>query len=259
MRDSNIKRDNYNTESEIISIDEYPVFKDFEYDLMDDKDYKKYIIDIKRFVRNSIEYKRLREYLKNYVDMDKCAIYENVTNAQTGRIKIHIHHQPFTIEDIIRIVVRKRMSKSETLNIPDVAYEVLYLHYNGFVGLIPVSETVHELIHNKYIFISLDIVYGDWKKFYNMYNEYLDDYEELIDENIEKSKECRALGVAGIDVLNKKYIYLNTSKLYNLPEDKEIIKTMKDRVKEIKDSPKIYENKKIKPLHYINESKNSIF
>mgnify|MGYP000010146059 CR=1 FL=1 len=48
-------------------------------DLMDDKDYKKYIIDIKRFVRNSIEYKRLREYLKNYVDMDKCAVYENVT------------------------------------------------------------------------------------------------------------------------------------------------------------------------------------
>ena len=79
------------------------------------------------------------------------------------------------------------------------------------------------------------------------------------DENVKKSKECRALGVAGIDVLNKKYIYLNTSKLYNLPEDKEIIKIMKDRVKEIKDSPKIYENKKIKPLHYINESKNSIF
>ena len=80
------------------------------------------------------------------------------------------------------------MACGEDLDIDSVAYEVMFLHYNGLVGLIPLSATVHELVHNKYLFVPLDRVYGYWEDFYNMYFEYMDEgLIELVRENKEKT------------------------------------------------------------------------
>ena len=258
MRDSKIIKDNYNSKPEIIKIDDMPYFDIMEYDLMDEKDFKHYIIDIKREIHNSIEYRRMVKFMREFMDMDRCAFYENVTNAETFRIKIEIHHHPFTIEDIIRIVVKKRMACGEDLDIDSVAYEVMFLHYNGLVGLIPLSATVHELVHNKYLFVPLDRVYGYWEDFYNMYFEYMDEgLIELVRENKEKTLSYDEKGE--IDVLKQKHIYLNTEALYNMPNTKEMIRYMQNKINDIKNNNS-YDPPKRKMLSYKNEkSNNSIF
>lgn len=141
------------------------------YDLYDEKEFKKYINDIERIVRNSREYKVYIQYLRNYMDMNTSLFSPNVTNSQTTKIKIEIHHTPFTLFDITMTVFNKRSRCGESLNVFLVAKEVAYLHYFLYVGLIPLSKTEHKLVHNQSLLVPLDKVLGRYKEFIEMYRE----------------------------------------------------------------------------------------
>ena len=260
MRDSNIINDNFNSEPELITIDDIPEYSHVDYDIMDEKDFKKYMKDIERSVRGSIEYQLMVQYLRENMDMNACSIYENVNNINTAKIKIHLHHHPFSLWDICVIVYRKRADYNEDLSVEAVAKEVMHLHYNMLVGLIPLAETPHELVHNKYLFIPLDRVFGMWNTFYTMYQKYIDDdYKGLIEENIRKTEEYNE-SQEELGILNKKYIYLDTSNAYDTPNFDKVINDMDKRIKDID-----YENEqRFKPkynqgpLIYADDS-NSIF
>lgn len=261
MRDSNIIRDNFDKEPEVILIDEVPEYNYKDYDLFDEKDFRKYITDVERMVRNSMEYRSMVKYLRENMDMNKCSFYENVNNIDTYKIKIHLHHHPFTLYDLALIVYRKRLAFGEDIDVEDVAKEVMHLHYNMLVGLIPLAETPHQLVHNKYLFIPLDRVYGQWENFYNMYSDYMDDdYKSLIQENIEHSKAYKE-SEEELGILNKKYIYLDVTGAYDLPDFKSVIESMSKKIAQInEENNKIFNPKpKRKILHYVNESNNSIF
>ena len=66
----NIYSDNGMT---IIDIPNMSFFEYEQYDLMDEKDFKHYISDLERIVRNSFEYRTLINYLKNTEGMDVCS------------------------------------------------------------------------------------------------------------------------------------------------------------------------------------------
>ena len=261
MRDSNIIKDDFNSEPEIIIIDEVPEYNHKDYDLYDEKDFKKYITDIERMVRNSIEYKNMVKYLRENMDMNKCSFYENVNNIDTFKIKIHIHHHPFTLYDLALIVYKKRSSYGEDIDVEDVAKEVMHLHYNMLVGLIPLAETPHQLVHNKYLFVPLDRVYGAWEDFYNMYSDFIeDDYKELINENIARTAAYKETEEE-LAVLNKKYIYLDITGAYDLPDFQAVINSMNKKIAQINEenNKRFDPTKKRKILYYENESNNSIF
>lgn len=173
-------RDNMN----MIVMENIPEYDTEDYDLFDDKDKRKYIEDIKRSVRGSFEYRQLVDYLRRYCDMNQSAFFENVTNIDTFKIKIHIHHSPLTLEDYVVTVFNKRMFYNESLEVEDVAKEVMSLHYYFMVGLIPLGETEHQLTHNGYLFIPTNKVMGN-------YNEFLETYKEWVpDEVLEKVRSA---------------------------------------------------------------------
>lgn len=259
MRDTSLIKGDFSSKPEIITIDEKPDFPDFEYDLMDEKDYKKYMKDLERTIRSTFEYRNMVSFLRENMDMDQCAFYENVNNRETFRIQIHLHHHPFTLYDICYIVLQKRLKYGESIDIEDVAYEVLSIHYNCLVGLIPLSETVHELVHNKYLFVPLDKVYGNWMKFRELYYQFIDeDMQKVIDENIERTRTY-AMTEDEKMILNTKYVYVDASDLYTIPEDKEVIKEMKDIVKDINNGVDKAKEKKKPKLIRNYKSNNSIF
>lgn len=259
MRDSNIIRDNFDSVPEIIVIDEVPEYSHIDYDLSDEKDFKKFIIDVERMVRNSMEYKSMVKYLRENMNMNKCSFYENVNNIDTFKIKIHLHHHPFTLYDLSMIVYRKRSAYGEDIDVEDVAKEVMHLHYNMLVGLIPLAETPHQLVHNKYLFVPLDRVYGKWEDFYNMYQDFMDEeYISLIQENIEHTKAYKE-SEEELAVLNKKYIYLDITGAYDLPDFKSVIDSMNKKIAQINEQNNQIFKPKRKILHYENQSNNSIF
>ena len=157
-----------------------------DYDLMDAKDKEKYISDLERHIRSSYEYRAMVQYLREYMDMNSCAFLPNVTNETNRRIRIELHHSPFTLRDICVTVLNKRMKNNEMLTIESVAYEVMYVHYSLMIGLIPLSETVHELVHTQYLFVPTDKVYGYYKQFVNTYYNYID--PEILDKLDELEK-----------------------------------------------------------------------
>ena len=80
-----------------------PDFELEDYDLMDDKDREKYIKDLERNVRSSYEYRQMVQYLREYMNMNSCAFLPNVTNDVNRRIRIELHHSPFTTASIVSI------------------------------------------------------------------------------------------------------------------------------------------------------------
>ena len=211
-----------------------PVMDIEDYDLFDDKDREKYIKDLERTVRSSYEYRNMIQYLREYMNMNSCAFMPNVTNDVNRRIKIEIHHSPFTLRDVCVTIINKRMKNNEPLTIESVAYEVMYVHYCLMVGLIPLSETVHQLVHTQYIFIPVDKVYGYYKNFVKSYYDYID--PELLD----KLDELEKLTIAGTyndsykEVLEKKYVTVDMEGNNQIEKLHDLQETLKQRLSELR-------------------------
>ncbi|MDD3122035.1 MAG: hypothetical protein PHC62_00800 [Candidatus Izemoplasmatales bacterium] len=159
--------------SNILVIDEIPPYDIKDYDLFEEKDFKKYLFDIEGIVRSSMEYREFINYMRDYMDMSVCSFFENVSNNDTYKIKIHLHHHPLTLFDVVVIIFKKRSYYEESLEIEMVAKEVMYIHYFLMIGLIPLSETVHDLVHAGFIHIPIKKVMGNWEEFLETYAEFV--------------------------------------------------------------------------------------
>lgn len=162
--------------AQVMVMDDIPPYSTEDYDLFNEKDFKKYIDDIERMVRSSREYREAVQYMRKFINMNTSLFFQNVNNIETAKIKIELHHYPFTLYDIALTVFNKRSRLQEPLDIELVAKEVAYLHYFLIIGLVPLSKTEHKLVHNQALFIPLEfngepIVLGDYNKFIEMYEQ----------------------------------------------------------------------------------------
>ena len=130
------------------------------------------------------------------------------------------------------VVYRKQQASGQEFDEETIAKEVMWIHYNGMVGLIPLSETVHELVHNNYLFIPTTHVYGEYKKFVEMYEPYftIDQLENL--HEIEKATASYDHAKSQ-ELLKTKYMYIDDSGAYDLPRKEFILELLKKRKQEI--------------------------
>lgn len=134
---------------------------------MDSRDYQKFVKSVERVARGSKELKGYIKYLKDNLDQDRCAIFNaiNMTNAS-----IELHHYPFSMYDITDIMIRYKMAIGEEYSTISLAKEIAEIHYRGMIGLVPLSKTVHELVHEGDIFIPLQWIHGNFTEFVKKYN-----------------------------------------------------------------------------------------
>lgn len=242
---------------------------DFEpYDLDDDKSFKNYISDIEKEVRGSIEYRQFINYLRNFMDMNQCAFISTVNNKDSYNLKIEIHHYPFTLFDIVNIVYNKRLYYNESLEVEMVAKEVMELHYKLMVGLIPLSETVHRLVHNSKLFIPITHVLGRYDLFMMYYDPFISTELKDIVNRIEKytiEQTSELLNTTILDANNLSFDIKQNE--YQLPSMDNVGQRMIDQIQKIKDNsyrlPTIHdkimiEDKKdrrdtISPIYFFNE------
>ena len=236
MRDPNVIAKSYelDTPPAVIHINELPVYNLYDFDLNDEKSFKKYIQSIERVVRSSFEYKAMIRYLREYMDMNQCAFYKNVNNTDNTRVRIEIHHEPLSLYDICVIVYNKRVAFNEPLDEEYVAKEVMYHHYNLMVGLIPLAETVHELVHASYLFVPTTAVLGKYREFVEMYKPYMlpEQIETL--EHIEEATKVYDSDDAKT-ILSTNYIYMDLSGAYAMPKMEDIVTLLKGRISDILD------------------------
>ena len=138
----------------------------------------KLIKSFERMARTSLEYKNYFYYLKHNLDMKRCS-YLPLIHTGLGDIRIELHHSPFTMFDITKAVVCHQISDHGYADEFDVAQEVMQLHYENLVGIIPLSPTVHELVHSQAMDVHPNLTYGYWKEFIQRYREYFTEDLEL--------------------------------------------------------------------------------
>ena len=188
-----------------ISIDEKPERP--TYCFKNNKDRYKYCTMIKMMVRNSPEYREYVSFLKKHIHMDRCVVFKKIISEPHKKYSIELHHDPFTLMEIINVVVSKRQALGESLNPYMVVDEVLELHYDNKVGLINLSKTAHELAEKGRIFIPLQLIYQRYDLFVNEYEEYMDDtLKQKIEMIIQMSQKCDKIVS---DCLDPEFVYIN--------------------------------------------------
>ena len=231
----------------VLELPELIYFDHEQYDIYNDKDYAKFIQDTERVVRMSYEYRSLINYLRNTEGMNTCSILQNVSNLESNKVKIEIHHAPCSLYDITSTVIRKRIHNNESIDIFDCCKEIMFLHYIGWVGLLPLSATVHEMVHNQYIFIPLNIIRGNWRAFITEYYDFLepelldaiDSAEQMTQEYINDStgKNNQVFNQNQLFNLHQTYIkFTNFNREAQISQNKDIIK---NKISEIKSNKKI--------------------
>ena len=183
------------------------------------KDRDKFVKRIERIVRGSMEYKDYIKFLKEHIGLDSCIFFQKVTNGNKNkqkRISIEIHHEPFTLYDLVDIEIMRREAEHLPIEMLPIAESVMCLHYDGLVGLIPLSKTQHELIHSSKCFIPLQHIYQDYDKYYEKFEEYIEEAEHIkkkLDVKIQLSLECSKIQSDS----EPEYVYLNVDG-FNFPE-----------------------------------------
>ena len=201
------------------NLKEVPEFDMDPYTLEDEKEYKHFIDDIERQVRRSFEYREFIKYIRENMNMNRCSFLSEVSNEDTFDIKIEIHHYPFTLRDICEIVFKKREYYQESLTVQMVAKEVMGLHYKLVIGLIPLSETVHELAHSGRIFIPIDKVLGRYNLFVDLYEPFCKPEQLDALKRIEKYSEEQRSVLFNTTILEQNKISYNIEdKTFGLPD-----------------------------------------
>ena len=155
---------------------------------------RKFIAKVEKIVRSSDEYKEYIKYLKTHFDMSHCEVFPNIINGNGKKYSIEIHHEPFQLSWITDTVIRKRQDLGEDLNPFLIADEIMELHYRGWIGLIPLSVTAHELVHSDRIAIPLQYIYQRYDKFANEYDMWISEYvKDIIRLKVELSMKCNKI------------------------------------------------------------------
>jgi hypothetical protein len=242
-----------------INLINIPEFDYLVYDTNDEKEYEKYIRDVESQVRRSFEYKQFIKYLRETMGMNKCAFLQNVSNEETFDIKIELHHYPFSLRDIADIIYNKRVYYNESLDIQMVAKEIMECHYKLIIGLISLSETVHELAHSHRIFIPVDKVVGRYQLFVELYKPFIKpEMLETLDRIEKYTLEHSDIENTSI-IEENKLSYNVKDKRYALPDMNPITDQMVNRLETIKSNnyllPVATEPPKqiIKPIYFDNE------
>ena len=188
-----------------VSIDELPKRPLPKY--TSPRDREKYIKTCETVIRKSMEYKEYIKFLRDNMDMDQCIILSNLKNGNGKKYHVEIHHEPFTLFDIVETVITKRLENGESISALNVADEVMDLHYSGMVGLVPLTITMHELVHKGRIFIPLQFIY-------HKYNEFFAEYEDFMNESLKEKIEAKvnlSLHTEDIvsDSLDVEFVYLD--------------------------------------------------
>lgn len=198
--------------SEEIEVDIKPILYLEDLGIFDDeKEFYRFIIRTKYYIRNSYEYNTYIKFLKKYCGLNRCGVHPNI-KMEDG-FQIHAHHTPLVMEDIVHIIIAKRQKRNESLTMAAIAKEVMELHYLDLFGLYPLCETCHEYAHGDTndLFIPLDAVRGNTDDFFVIYNDFISDAIKHKYENIKVLTEGYSVVQDEIpESLMRKYIYVRT-------------------------------------------------
>jgi hypothetical protein len=131
--------------------------------LYDDKARTKFIKTIVAMVRKCPEYGRYRTFLLENLDMDRCSVLSELTPEEVSAAGLEIHHAPLGLYDICELVLGQMQVDEERITTFSVANRVMAYHWMGKVGLVPLTQTIHEAVHAGQVHVDPRTIFGNWQ------------------------------------------------------------------------------------------------
>ena len=152
------------------SLYKIPYFKDIDYFSNMDS-YVNFVKGVEKAVRTNDRYKKYISYLKKEIKLNRCQVLKNVTDEDFDNSGgIEMHHGPiFNLFDYCAIILEYFIIKHWKISTARVADVVLNEHQMNRIQVVMLSESMHELVHAKKIFINHHQAYGDLNAFLDKY------------------------------------------------------------------------------------------
>lgn len=155
--------------------------------MMDNKEFVRFVKACERIIRGSREYKQYIGWLKSDMKLNRCSIMGNVDEDMAA---LEMHHYPFTLYDICDIVTDYQIANTDGITTFSVADEVMRIHFECLVGIVPLTVTMHEMAHNGNLFIDIRQVFGNVEKFISTYENHIgEERMNKLERLIELSRE----------------------------------------------------------------------
>ena len=137
----------------------------------------RFIKKIEALIRSSNEYKAYISYLRNDLGMNRCSFFPNL-DMTTDEIGLEMHHCPINLYTMVDIVITHRLARGQPVTSLSVADEVMRMHFENMVGMVPLCRSAHKLVHANALTVHPAMVHGDWLGFLRSYPDGVS--EELV-------------------------------------------------------------------------------
>lgn len=143
-------------------------------DFDDEKVRSKFIKEIEKIIRTSLEYRNFIKYLKNDRFLHYCTIFNRLPEDIINDIKVEVHHHPITLYDLVDTVLTKYIDIGKDFTRLSIAHEVMLEHYSGNIGLVPLTITAHQLAHNGLSILKKENIIGNYHRWIENNQQYID-------------------------------------------------------------------------------------
>ena len=151
--------------------------------------YTKFVKNCERLVRSSLEYKLWRDYLKDILCVNSCA----VTNEKIGEVTIDIHHHVPSLYILVSAILNRNISEENYFSTFDICLQVLEEHFINNIGYVSLVSSLHEKFHSGFLAIPIEFVKGHYQNFLEKYSQFIDEEDlEVINQRLNiKLDNCR--------------------------------------------------------------------
>lgn len=128
--------------------------------LMDVDVYRTFLKNCESRFRASAEYKMYKHYLIEYLGIDRCQVFGNIT---TDDAEIELHHNVLGLFDICLLISSHVVNTIGVISTFDLVQLLIQEHYANNVGVTFLSKTAHQKFTNDYdSYIPPDMTFGSW-------------------------------------------------------------------------------------------------
>ena len=158
------------------------------YNLLENQKLKdKFIKNIEKYIRTSFEYKTYIRFLKTEALLTQCVVMNMLPEEVSQRLKIEMHHCPLTLYDLVDIVLNKYLLLQQPYTALSIANEVMDAHFMNQIGIVPMTVTMHQMIHAGKNLVNAKDLFGNYRQFALQYETFIDE------SHIEKMDNVEAL------------------------------------------------------------------
>ena len=171
--------------------------------LDNEKNKEKFIKSIERIIRTSLEYRGYIKYLKTEALLTHCVVMNKLPDEVASSLSIEMHHCPLTLYDLVDIVLQRYLLLEKPFTRISIANEVMDAHYMNQIGIVPMTVTLHQMIHNNCNLVNKNDIFGNYKAFAENYELY------LTEDHRSKIEKVETLSDTFIASTRKNYLEVN--------------------------------------------------